>query len=89
MLAHYNFSHWTIDIQMLKDKNYPDPSLCDTEKPLGTIVGGTLLFRFQSGGAGAGGNRLPVERIAYIENQFFANISSGWNFRKKSFKQKL
>ena len=35
---------------MLKDKNYPDDSLCDTEKPLVTIVDGTLLFRFPSGG---------------------------------------
>jgi len=26
-----------------------DPSLCDTERPLGTIVGGMLLFRFPSG----------------------------------------
>jgi len=28
-----------------------DPPLRDTEKPLGTIVGETLLFLFASGGA--------------------------------------
>jgi len=57
---------------MLKDKNYPDPSLCDTEKPLDTIVDGTLAFRFQSGGA--------VQRVT-------GSLYSGLHTLKTSFLQ--
>jgi len=83
--VHGNF---TFIVGMLKDKNYPDPSLCDTKTARYDCWWDTTLS-ISKWRRGAGNDRLLVERIAHLGNQFFANISSGWNFRMKSFKQKL
>jgi len=38
---------------------------------------------------GAGGDRLPVERIAYLENQFFCKYLIRVKLQDEKFKQKL
>jgi len=65
---------------MLKDKNYPNPSFCDTERPLGTIVDGTLLFRFQSGGAVQGVTGSLYSGLHTLKTSFLQIFHQGETF---------